>query len=127
MAAFRFSRRAATDLLNITTYTLRTWGKAQAARYIDGLELCCENLADNPELGRRCDEIRSHLRCLEYVGHLYLRDCVDANGDSTPTYSASQPPQPPRFESLGQRYPVSSTARPTYPETWHSASKKPLA
>jgi plasmid stabilization system protein ParE len=34
VAAFRFSRRAEADLLSIGDYTLRTWGKAQAARYL---------------------------------------------------------------------------------------------
>lgn len=48
MAAFRFSRRAEADLLRIGDYTLRKWGKAQTARYIDGLEACCQTLANNP-------------------------------------------------------------------------------
>ena len=34
MRAFRFSRRAENDLLEIGEYTLRTWGKTQAARYL---------------------------------------------------------------------------------------------
>jgi toxin ParE1/3/4 len=70
VAAFRFSRRAETDLLRIGDYTLRTWGKAQAARYINDLELNCQTLADNPALGRRCDDIRSGLRRLENGKHV---------------------------------------------------------
>ena len=42
MAAIRFSRRAEADLLSIGDYTLRTWGKAQAARYLGELEVCCQ-------------------------------------------------------------------------------------
>ena len=42
--------------MNIGAYTLRTWGEAQAIRYLDGLETCCRQLADNPELGRACDQ-----------------------------------------------------------------------
>jgi plasmid stabilization system protein ParE len=53
VAALRFSRRAAADLLSIGTYTLRTWGIDQTIRYIDDLEACCRILADNPALGRR--------------------------------------------------------------------------
>jgi plasmid stabilization system protein ParE len=52
VAAFRFSRRAEADLLSIGDYTLRTWGKAQAARYLGELEVCCQTLSDNPALGR---------------------------------------------------------------------------
>jgi plasmid stabilization system protein ParE len=55
LAAFRFSRRAEADLLGITAYTLRTWGKDQAICYIDDIERCCQMLADNPRLGRAFD------------------------------------------------------------------------
>ena len=70
MAAFRFSRRAESDLLSIGDYTLRTWGKAHAARYLGELEVCCQTLSDNPGLGRLCDEIRPGLRCLEDGKHV---------------------------------------------------------
>ena len=70
MAAFRFSRRAEADLLGIGDYTLRTWGRAQAARYIGELEVCCQMLADNPALGRPCDDVRPGLRRLEHGKHV---------------------------------------------------------
>ena len=70
MAAFRFSRRAEADLLSIADYTLRTWGEAQADRYIGELETCCQMLADNPRLGRPCDEVRPGLRRMEYGKHV---------------------------------------------------------
>jgi toxin ParE1/3/4 len=70
VAAFRFSRRAEADLLSIGDYTLRTWGKVQAARYVGELEVCCRTLSDNPALGRLCDEIRPSLRRLEHGKHV---------------------------------------------------------
>jgi toxin ParE1/3/4 len=70
VAAFRFSRRAEADLLSIAAYTLRTWGKAQAARYIRELEVCCQTLADNPALGRLCEDVRPGLRRLERGKHV---------------------------------------------------------
>lgn len=70
MAVFRFSIRAESDLLNIGDYTIQTWGEAQAIRYIDDLESCCQMLADNPALGRECDEIRSGLRRMEHGRHV---------------------------------------------------------
>ena len=70
MAAFRFSHRAEADLLSIGRYTLRTWGKAQAARYVGELEVCCQTLSDKPALGRLCDEIRPGLRRLEHGKHV---------------------------------------------------------
>jgi toxin ParE1/3/4 len=70
VAAFRFSRRAESDLLGVSDYTLRTWGKVQAARYLGELEDCCRRLADNPGLGRLCEEIRPGLRRFEVGRHV---------------------------------------------------------
>jgi toxin ParE1/3/4 len=70
VAAFRFSRRAESDLLSIGDYTLQKCGKAQAARYIRALEVCCQTLANNPALGRPCDDVRPGLRRLEHGKHV---------------------------------------------------------
>jgi toxin ParE1/3/4 len=70
MRRFRFSRRAEADLLSIGDYTLRKWGTAQAARYLGELEGCCQILADNPALGRLCDEVRPGLRRHEHGKHV---------------------------------------------------------
>ena len=70
MSKFRFSRRAEADLLSIADYTLRKWGKAQAIRYLGELEACCQLLADNPALGRLCDEVRVGLRRHEHGKHV---------------------------------------------------------
>ena len=79
MAEFRFSRGAEADLLNIGAYTLRTWGEDQTIRYIDDLEACCQMLADNPTLGRACDEVRPGLRRMECGQHVvFYRE--DAEG-----------------------------------------------
>jgi toxin ParE1/3/4 len=79
MAEFRFSRGAEADLLSIGAYTLRTWGEDQTIRYIDDLEACCQMLADNPTLGRACDEVRPGLRRMECGQHVvFYRE--DAEG-----------------------------------------------
>ena len=75
MAAFRFSRRGEADLLGIGAYTLRTWGEDQTIRYLDDLEACCQMLADNPTLGRTCDDVRPGLRRMECGQHvLFYRE-----------------------------------------------------
>jgi len=61
VGAFRLSRRAEADLLSIGTYTLRRWGEAQTVRYLDELEDCCRQLADNVTSGRACDYVRPGL------------------------------------------------------------------
>ena len=69
MARFRFSHRAEADLFNIGLYT-RTWGQTQTDRYVGQLEDCCQLLADNPALGRPCDEIRPGLRRMKQGKHV---------------------------------------------------------
>ena len=70
MAKFRLSRLAEADLMDIGTYSLDKWGEDQTVRYIDALEACCQQLGDNPELGRACDQIRSGLRRMEHGRHV---------------------------------------------------------
>jgi toxin ParE1/3/4 len=79
MASYRLSPLGETDLLGIATYTLNTWGQDQTVSYIDGLEACCQQLANMPELGRACDQVRPGLRRMEYGRHvLFYR--VEAKG-----------------------------------------------
>ena len=46
------------------------WGPSQAARYLRELEACCQRLADNPGLGRPCDDIRPGLRRMQQAKHV---------------------------------------------------------
>ena len=64
------SARAKTDLLSIGSYTLETWGEAQAVRYLDGLERCTKMLAANPSLGRPSDWLRRGLYRFETGRHV---------------------------------------------------------
>ena len=70
MSKFRFSRRAEADLLSIGNYTLHQWGTDQAASYLGELEACCQMLADNPAIGRPCDDVRPGLRRHEHGEHV---------------------------------------------------------
>jgi len=65
-----FSARAKADLLSIVAYTLRTWGEAQTARYLEDLERCAKMLACNPGIGRACDWIRPGLHRFEQGRHV---------------------------------------------------------
>jgi len=70
VARFRFSRRAEADLVSIGARTLTTWGVNQTMRYIADVRACCQMLADNPEAGPVCDDIRSGLRRMERGRHV---------------------------------------------------------
>ncbi len=49
---------------------MRTWGMDQTARYLEALEALCLKLADNPALGRSCDDVRPGLRRIEHSKHV---------------------------------------------------------
>jgi toxin ParE1/3/4 len=51
--------RAEADLGDIWRYTADEWGVEQADRYIRDIENRFQAIADNPERGRACDEIRA--------------------------------------------------------------------
>lgn len=63
-------------MLSIGEFTLHEWDPSQAARYLGELENCCQTLAENPNLGRACDQIRPGLRRHEHGKHVvfYRRD-----------------------------------------------------
>lgn len=70
MTAFRFTRRAESDLVGIGDHSVRNWGPEQAARYLGELEICCQSLANNPSLGRPCDHIHPGLHRFEHGMHV---------------------------------------------------------
>jgi plasmid stabilization system protein ParE len=59
-------------LLSIGAYTLKTWGAAQAERYLGALEQCAKMLAGNPPLGRPCAWIRPGLHRFERGRHAFF-------------------------------------------------------
>lgn len=45
-------------MLSIGRYTRKQWGKMQQRRYLIQLDAAFHDLADNPEIGHVCDDIR---------------------------------------------------------------------
>ena len=70
MATFQFTRRAESDVIGISDYTFLTWGAAQAARYSSELEICFQYLADNPSLGRLCEDLYPGMHRFEHKMHV---------------------------------------------------------
>jgi len=79
MPIARFSRSAKADLLNIGAFTLKTWGGAQADRYLSVLKQCANLLAANPALGRSCNWIRPGLHRFEKEQHVIFYR-IEENG-----------------------------------------------
>ena len=61
MAKYRLTNKAVADLNRIWEYTLENWSENQADRYYDMLLDICQDIADNPELGKNYDGIKSEL------------------------------------------------------------------
>jgi toxin ParE1/3/4 len=70
--AYRLSKLARLDLMDIADYTVDTWGPEQAQRSLDSLEGCFNRLVEAPRIGRPCDRIRMGYRRIEHEKHVIL-------------------------------------------------------
>ncbi|MYB17619.1 MAG: type II toxin-antitoxin system RelE/ParE family toxin [Holophagales bacterium] len=70
MAVYRLSRKAASDIEDIYSYTIEQHGLASARKYLNGLHSCFELLAEYPMLGRRADRIAPGVRRHEFQAHV---------------------------------------------------------
>jgi toxin ParE1/3/4 len=70
MSTFRLTHAAKQDLLSIGRYTQKTWGIEQRNRYLAMLDGCFHLLAQEPQKGRACDEIRPGYRKYHAGRHL---------------------------------------------------------
>ncbi len=66
----RLSRLAAADLEETAEYTIERFGIEQSRRYRDGLKTCFVQLANNPALGRRAEQLIRDLRRFEHQSHV---------------------------------------------------------
>ena len=64
------TNKAVADLNEIWEYTLENWSENQADRYYDMLLGICQDIADNPELGKNYDGIKSDLFGLKANQHV---------------------------------------------------------
>lgn len=62
MSRFSLTKQAIEDLREIGRYTQKRWGREQRRHYLALLDRCFHTLAENPNQGQRCDEIRSGYR-----------------------------------------------------------------
>jgi toxin ParE1/3/4 len=71
MPSYQKTRRADQDLQEIYRFTRRTWGRAQAERYLHGLEQRFTALADNPLIGIAREDLRPEgLRSVVHGSHV---------------------------------------------------------
>ena len=78
MQSFHLTAKAKTDLKGIARYTQERWGRLQRNKYLSRFDRCFHRLAENPGLGRPCDEIREGYRKLQEGRHIiFFRAVLD--------------------------------------------------
>ena len=70
MNNYRLSRLAAADLEEIAEYAIERFGIEQARQYRDDLKFCFEQLAENPAIGRRAEQLIRGLQRFEHQSHV---------------------------------------------------------
>ena len=70
MASFRLTRAALAYLRQIGRYTEQHWGRAQRDRYLRQIDAVFRQLAEFPELGPACDDIRRGYRKFPVLAHV---------------------------------------------------------
>jgi toxin ParE1/3/4 len=58
MLQIRLRAAAREDLKSIGRYTQKKWGREQRNHYLASLDRSFQLLADDPKLGRSCDDVR---------------------------------------------------------------------
>lgn len=61
MAEYKLTNKAVKDLNQIWEYTIYKWSEQQADSYYNLLLDSCQNIADNPSLGKNYDGVKKEL------------------------------------------------------------------
>jgi toxin ParE1/3/4 len=81
---FVLSKRAESDLRKVKTDSLKKWGEEKTKVYLLHLESRMQWLADNPNLGKSRDEVRTGLRSFPEGKHVVFYrlglDCIEVAG-----------------------------------------------
>ena len=76
---YALSKRAEKDLADIWRYTVDTWSKEQANKYLRGILNTCSEIAKSPAfLGRPYDHVRSGYRKYPFGRHVIFYQIRDA-------------------------------------------------
>lgn len=70
MKPFTLTLAAKTDLKDIALFTQKRWGITQRNIYLKQFDAAFWLLANNPEIGKACDEIRQHYRKFPQGSHV---------------------------------------------------------
>ena len=72
--AIHLTDRALQDLVSVEDYSVNTWGKRVANRYIGQIEAALQRLSDNPEILREEPNLHDYLYFYRVSKHLLVCD-----------------------------------------------------
>ena len=64
--AFVLTKKAKSDMLSIARYTSKHWGKSQRNLYLQQLDETFHTLAEHPDSGSPCDDVREGYKKFPY-------------------------------------------------------------
>ena len=70
MPEYKLTNKAVTDLSKIWEYTFEIWSEKQADKYYDGLISNCQEIAENPDLGKTYEGIATQLLGMKANRHI---------------------------------------------------------
>ncbi|PKB00391.1 toxin ParE1/3/4 [Flavobacteriaceae bacterium MAR_2009_75] len=79
MAEYKLTNKAVEDLSKIWNYTFEVWSEKQADKYFDNLISNCQEIAENPDLGKNYDGISNHLLGLKTNRHIIFYRTLEKN------------------------------------------------
>ncbi|OGS72838.1 MAG: plasmid stabilization protein [Flavobacteria bacterium RIFCSPLOWO2_12_FULL_35_11] len=79
MAEFKLTIKAVEDLSKIWDYTFEVWSENQADKYYEMLISTCQEIADNPNLGKNYDEITQSLFGMKTNRHIIFYRTLNEN------------------------------------------------
>lgn len=77
MAEYKLTNKAVEDLTKIWNYTFEEWSEEQADKYYEILLENCQKIANNPNLGRNYDGIKSSLFGVKANRHIIFYRKLD--------------------------------------------------
>ena len=79
MAKFFLTNEAVEDLSSIWNYTLKKWAEEQADKYYEFLLASCQEVAENPNLGKEYDQVTNGLLGIRANRHIIFFRSLSKN------------------------------------------------
>ncbi len=79
MAEFKLTHKAVEDLSKIWAHTFEVWSEKQADHYYESLIFNCQEIAENPDLGKNYEGITEKLLGLRSNRHIIFYRTLNKN------------------------------------------------